>query len=171
MPIQTTYPFNYSAVQKGQAVENGAYRDSTGYSTAAIEFGVGLVYSGTSVDESFGLRLPTATTDVFIGVAKKILKQPRGLDNDFLSVVTSTTQVARYEIGDPITIRTLGQIWVYSEQAVAPTDPVFFRCVTNVALLAGDFRKDADTARAVQLSNARWVSKTSAAGLALLELY
>lgn len=146
MPIQTSYDFNYTKALKGMTVENGPTRDVSAYSDVAIGFGVGLTYAGASNSESYKVKLPAATDETFVGIAKHIDKQPRGLDNDFLSVVTSTTQVARYEIGDPVTVRTIGQIWVYSEQAIAPSESVFLRMITNGSLMAGDFRKDADTA-------------------------
>jgi hypothetical protein len=168
MPIQLTYGFDYQNVQKGQAVETGPSRDVTGYSTQALDFGIGLAYDGASVDESFRVKVPNRTSDVLIGISKKILKQPRGLDSDFLSVVTSTTQVARYEVGDSVTIRTFGQAWVASEQAVAPSDPVFLRCITNGSLLAGDFRKDADNATISNValtSNVATITTSAAHGL------
>jgi len=49
-------------------------------------------------------------------------------------------------------------------------DPVFLRHTTNAALLAGDFRNDADTARADAITNARFVTATTAAGLVQVEI-
>lgn len=171
MPIQTTYPFAYDKAQKGQTTASNADRNISAYSTAAIPFGIGVAYDGAATDESPRIKIPTATTDTFIGITCKILRQPFGVDTDFLSVVTSTTQSARYEINDPITVRVLGEIWVYAEVAVNPSLPVFWRCVTASSLLAGDFRTNADTDKAIQIPNARWKSANSAAGLALLELF
>jgi len=146
MPLQTTVSFDYVRSQKGQALEFGPTRDITAYSDSPIEFGVGVVYAGASIKESYKVRYPNAVSDTFIGLTKYIHKQPRGLDNDFLSVINAPSQSSRYEIGDPITIRTIGQEFVYAEQAIAPNDPVFLRVIANGALLAGDFRKDADNA-------------------------
>ena len=171
MPIQTTYGFAYDKAQKGQTTASNADRNISAYSSAAISFGIGVAYDGAGRDESPRVKVPTATTDVLIGITCKVFKQATGADNDFLSVVTSSTQGARYEIGEPITVRTLGEIWVYAEVAVNPSLPVFWRCVTNSALLAGDFRTDADTNRAIAVPNARWKSVNTAAGLALLELF
>jgi hypothetical protein len=171
MPIQTTYGFSYDKAQKGQITSTNADRDISAYSAAAIAFGIGVAYDGAATDESPRVKVPTAITDVLIGITRKVFKQATGVDNDFLSVVTSTTQGARYEIAEPITVRTLGEIWVFAEVAVNPSLPVFWRCVTNGGLTAGDFRTDADTNRAIAVPNARWKSANAAAGLALLELY
>lgn len=146
MPIQITYPFAYEKAQKGQTTASNADRNISAYSAAAIPFGIGVAYDGAATDESPRVKIPTATTDVLIGITCKVFKQATGADRDFLSVVTSTTQGARYEIADPITVRVLGEIWVYAEGAVNPSLPVFVRSLTNDTLLAGDFRTDANNA-------------------------
>jgi hypothetical protein len=67
-------------------------------------------------------------------------------------------------------VMRVGKVWMRCEQAMAVTDPVFIRHTTNGALVPGDVRKDADTARAVQLYGARVVQATTAAGLVQIEL-
>lgn len=251
MPIQTSVVWDHDVALKGQALEEGLRFDVSAYADLAVDFGVGLVYDSanggtftrdsTYVGSSPKVKVPTATGGKFMGVAKRVQKDT--WDNpDFLTVVTGTQDI-NYREKEEITVRSRGRIWVYSEQAVSPADDVYLRCLTNSTLLAGDFRKDANSAtitttaltsnvatittsvahgfvegqsvviaglatntvlngtrviasvptsttftfaltnaniasgseagtiaRADQITNARWVSKTSGAGLAELEL-
>jgi hypothetical protein len=67
-----------------------------------------------------------------------------------------------------------GEVWVSVEQAVTPVSPVFTRHTlagatgTNPAV--GKFRTDADTAKAVAVANARFLTSAAAGGLALLQI-
>lgn len=67
-----------------------------------------------------------------------------------------------------------GEVWVQVEQAVTPSSPVFARFnaagATGTNPAVGRFRIDADTARAVAVPNARFLTSAAAGGLALLEL-
>jgi hypothetical protein len=146
MPIQTSVTFEMSAAAlKGQALSRAVHYVSTCYSAAETEFGVGLVYDSAVLDgDTKKVRLPTSTADSFVGVSILTGKEIKG-DPDFLTTVTSTQDV-KFDIGEPFPVLERGFIWVYSEQAVDVTDPVYLRCLTNATLLAGDFRKDANTA-------------------------
>ncbi|BAQ65529.1 hypothetical protein GM3709_2294 [Geminocystis sp. NIES-3709] len=141
----------------------------TAYSDTAIPFGVGVVYGGAVGNENRPkIALPSATGFLFMGVSCFTHKQT-GDSNDGFGVL-NTTASAQYEIGDDITVKKRGYVWVYSEIAVDMDDPVFLRHTVNSALVPGNFRIDADTAKADQLTNVRWACKTTAAGLAILEL-
>lgn len=167
MPIQTTYGFTYDKAQKGQTTVSNSDRNISAYATAAIPFGIGVAYDGAGTEESPRVKTPTATTDTLIGITCKVLKESTGADRDFLSVVTSTTQGARYEAADPITVRVLGEIWVYAEAAVNPSLPVFVRCLSNDTLLAGDFRTDANNATITNValtSNVATITTSAAHG-------
>ncbi len=146
MPIQTSVSFGMSApALKGQMLSRPVNYISTCYSAAQTEFGVGLVYDSAVLDgDTKKVKVPTATSDSFVGVSILTGKENKG-DPDFLTVVTST-QDAKFDIGEPFPVLERGFIWVYSEQSVDVTDPVYLRCLTNSTLLAGDFRKDANSA-------------------------
>ena len=76
-----------------------------------------------------------------------------------------------HEIDEAITMLKKGRIWVYAEQAVNPTLAVFWRHTTTTTELPGDFRVDIDTDKATDISTlATWVSVTSGAGLAQLDI-
>ena len=174
MPIQTSVSFGMSAAAlKGQMLSRPVNYISTCYSAAQTEFGVGLVYDSAVLDgDTKKVKVPTAIDQDFVGVSILTGKENKG-DPDFLTVVTST-QDAKFDIGEPFPVLERGFIWVYSEEAVDVTDPVYLRCVTVSALLAGNFRKSdgevSSVAKAVLLPNAKWANKTAAAGLALLQL-
>lgn len=123
---------------------------------ADINFGVGLAV--TAVESR--VAVPAATGFKFAGISVQTLKD-----------IPRSTGIALYEADDQFPVLRKGRIWVYSEVAIDPTDPVFLRHTINAALLPGDFRNDADTARADDISAfASWVSTTTAAGLAILEI-
>lgn len=68
-------------------------------------------------------------------------------------------------IGETVSILRKGRVWVQTNEAVAPGDPVF--CV-NTGADAGQFRNDNTNATAV--ASAEFVSYEAESGLALLEL-
>jgi hypothetical protein len=85
------------------------------------------------------------------------------------TLVTDETII--YKVGDPITVARRSRRVVYAETLVSPAGPVFLRHTANGALTPGNFRTNADTDRAEEISNAKWISATTAAGLAVLEFY
>lgn len=120
-----------------------------------IEFGLGLIQTAVAGQAA----LPSATGFVFEGISVQTNKP-----------TLNATGEALYQQGEEITVKRKGRIWVYTEVATAVNDPVFLRHTVNAALVPGDFRIDADTARADQILNARWITATTAAGLAVLEI-
>ena len=169
MPIQTTYPFTHDLVLKGMKAQGGACESITAYSDEVIEFGFGVVYDGeANLEQRPQVKIPDATGQTFLGIAAHTHKQSNSGD-DGLGVLVSTG-TTRYEIGDDIKVWTKGRYMVFAEQAVNPTLDVYLRHTTNTTESPGDFRVDADTARADQITNAKWVSVTSAAGNAILEI-
>lgn len=144
-----------SAAVKG-GLADIAHHDIVGrFAAADIKFGLGL--AATSVAGQ--CAVPTATGFIFEGISVQTNKP-----------TSNATGEALYETGEEISVLKKGRIWVYVETAVAVNDNVFLRHTVNAALLAGDFRTDADTARADQIANARFVTATTAAGLAQIEI-
>ena len=146
---------NIPAVKGGLA--DSAFHDIVGRrAAAAVGFGLGLIKTVTE-----GLAaLPSATGFKFEGIALQALKE-----------IPRATGIAIWEIDEEIPVLKKGRIWVYAEEAVNPTLAVFMRHTTATTELPGDFRTDADTAKADDISSvASWVSTTTGAGLALLEI-
>jgi hypothetical protein len=149
--MQTDYS-DMSAGLRGMLADAGDNEIITGYSTVAQEFGKGL-----QVLTGGGVLLPAAVTNIFQGITV--------MNNN---AVQNATGLAGFAIGQAIPILRKGRIWVQSEQAVNPTLAVFWKCVASGF---GDFRVDADTANAKDISAfAKWISVTAGAGLAILEL-
>lgn len=121
--------------------------------SAAVEYGRGVTF-GTAPTEQFAL--PASTGFIFAGVV--VHKQAHD-DLDADGPVE----------GENAEILNRGRVWVIVEEAIAITDPVFLRHTANV-FTPGSFRTDADTANADELTNCRWLTETSAAGIALLEV-
>lgn len=123
-----------------------------------IRFGRGLA-EGLSQNLA---ALPSATGFLFAGVSVQKQKSQ-----------ANANDIAQYVSGEAVSVLRKGRIWVLAEQIItAISDPVFLRHTTNAGTTAqGRFRKDADTARADQITNARWLTVTSAADqLAILEV-
>lgn len=126
----------------------------SGVSAAVQNFGKGLAYLNTGL-----IALQAATGFTFAGVTvNKNKAKP------------NSTGIAVYDIGEAISILRSGRIWVNAEEAINPTLAVFLRHTANGGLVPGDFRTDLDGANADAVPNARWVSTTAAAGLAILEI-
>lgn len=128
------------------------------FSDEDIPFGKGLMIAATGK-----VALPVHVDEKFAGVAvQKNVPTP----ND--------TGVAVYPAGTEISVIQQGRVWVNSETAVDPTEGVYLRCTDNYdGGVAGDFRSDSDASSSpvmLQITNARWAAKTTAKGLALLEL-
>lgn len=170
MPLQTDYGFTSPVALFGMSYSVGsATLDITGAATERIDFGRGVVHV-TSIDNGrTTVSLPTAT-GIFAGVA--MLDHTKTI-NDLVTPLTQlvSNDLAHYTVGDDVRVRQIGYIWVYSEVAITALDaPVYCRHTVNGALVKGNFRTDADTARATLVTKARWARKTTAAGLALLLL-
>lgn len=141
---------------KGGLADLGITNKVTRASAAVIPFGLGLALLSTGL-----VAIPSAGSFEFAGIAVMKHKAQSNADG-----------FAQYEIGEAISVIRKGRIWVYSEVAVDPTADVYLRYTANTGptRIPGDFLKTADSSKAQQITNARWVSTTSAAGLAILEI-
>jgi hypothetical protein len=72
--------------------------------------------------------------------------------------------------GEAITICKGGSIFVYTETACVKDTNVFVRCVANGALEIGDVRNDADTDKAVEMTNIKFAESLAGAGLVEIEI-
>lgn len=122
---------------------------------AASFFGRGVTY-GTDPDTQFAL--PSATGAELAGVT---------VHRHGTQVVTDDG-LAQNEVGE---LLRGGRIWVLPEDAVTPESDVFWRHTTGGAgEVIGQFRSDADTAQADQVTNARWLTSGGPATPAMLEI-
>lgn len=177
--IQTTYPFDHAGNIKGsvKGPRGGAFAPVTVTSDDEIGFGVGLRLIGYDDEGTAGVMnqspkvaLPTAgTTAAEFFCISEFRHQESSNPRQFMTELESTAE-SSFRAKAPFPGRRRGYIKVYSETAIAFGAPVFWRIVTNGALTAGNFRNDADAARAVQIPNARWDGTLSAPGLIYLEM-
>jgi hypothetical protein len=144
-----------AAAVKGGLGDSGPNDLFTGVSAVDINFGLGLQIETTGL-----LAIPSAVGDEVAGIAVQVQKN-----------IPRATGIALYEADEAITMLKKGRIWVYSEQAVNPVLDVFLRHTTTTTEEPGDFRVDIDTDKAIDISAfAKWVSVTTAAGLAQLDI-
>ena len=164
MPI-TDYSLPQSAAVPGTiatAINSCAIRSKANASGGVIAYGRAVV-QGTAPDD---VVLPAANKTGFVGIAVR-------------TYMYENAQTADGAFGYPdkrqIDVLTQGEVWVETEVAVAPGDAVFFRIAANTASIVGKFLKTADAAAgpvdtAVAIPNARWISSTTGAGLARLQI-
>lgn len=81
------------------------------------------------------------------------------------------SDVPSYKDKAAVSYMRKGRVAVQVEEAVTPADPVFARHTSGGGgSEIGRFRTDADTASAAELANARYITSTTGAGIAILEL-
>lgn len=127
-------------------------------SNSILYFGLGVV-SGTKPDE---ILLPSSASDKFEGVLF--------FTNTYELRDGHTRDVASGRIGYPgkrevsvIKPGNFAQVAVYVDSATAINDPVFLRHTGSGSTgLAGCFRKDIDTDKAIAISNARFIKAVTA---------
>jgi hypothetical protein len=108
-------------------------------------------------------KLPAASTDDFAngGVVLHSHEYDKRLDLGTTGVLPTRQ----------LSVLKRGRVWMQVEQAVVKTDPVFVRYTVNGAGTAlGQVRKDDDTAKALRIYGARFVTETTGAGLVQVEI-
>lgn len=81
------------------------------------------------------------------------------------------TGIVQYAISDTVNTLRQGAAYVYVEEAVTSDDPVYCRFLANgTGKDPGQFRKDSDSGKALLVSDVKFKSTTSAAGIAVLEI-
>jgi hypothetical protein len=172
MPIQTTYGYSYTNGIQGMPYDLTPSYDVTAECGTAIDFGVGLVIDSTRTpsENRIGVKLPDGSGNIFAGISVYDRAQQVNSGTPASLSTLTTTEGTQYPASEAIRMRKRGRIRVYSEQAVNPSLPVYLRYTVNGGLTVGNFRVDADTSKALLISNASWVSTTTAAGIAVVEI-
>ena len=155
MPIQTVYPGDMSAGFEGQIADINPSEIISKVAEGNINFGLAVV-RGTSDQQGI---LPSATGDEFIGVSAYTLAAYASADDE-----------SKIEDEKIANLLRRGYIWVKTEQAVVPGNPVFFRHTTGTGTVIGAFRKDADTAKADAIVGATFESTAAIGGIALIRI-
>lgn len=168
MSVQTSVSSNPSAAYEGQIDGDAVYQSmiitKIANPSGGLSAGRGLVYvsgSDTKCD------LPAASTDItgqgkFQGVAI--------FNPSIVGSWPTPTTTGIYQQGQLVSILRRGRIWVYVDGAVAITDGVYCRYASGTGTVNGRFFNGTDTSSCAQVSNARFLTHTSGAGLVLIEI-
>jgi hypothetical protein len=155
---QTSYDAEADVAFPGMLVDTDAASRSSisraNEETSAVGYGLGVAL-GTDPEVQF--ELPAATAFEFGGV---LVHSHAREDVEAVGPVE----------GELAELLRKGRIWVVAEEAVTTADNVFLRHTANGGLLPGGWRTDADTARADQIAQARWLTAAGAGELAQLEV-
>jgi hypothetical protein len=177
---QGTYPQTLVKGHEGMVADLQAYvsRSYRNQSGAAIPFGV-LVMTDNSPtsNDPFAVEIATGATGI-VGLTISSLTM-EGIDGSAAYVPNPTPIYSDGRVGYPdkqtINVLSKGVVWVYTTEAIALGDAVRFWDTAYSGTVAGAFLgrfcKTASGTRTVAISTgARWLSETTGAGLALLEL-
>jgi hypothetical protein len=155
---QTSYPLEAAVAFPGMLVDtDAAVRSSISRANeeaSAVGYGLGVMF-GTDPETQF--KLPALTGFPFAGV---LVHSHAREDVEAVGPVE----------GEPNELLRKGRIWVTVEETILTTDPVYLRHTVNGGLLPGGWRKDDDTLRADQLTQAKWLTGAAAGELAQLEI-
>lgn len=155
---------------EGQVARAEDYVARTGYNStnAVIPFGRAVVRGTGSNGTDTAISLPSATGQQFMGIALKTdvyEKNERSLNaqGEF-----------GYEPKVPMAYLVEGLFYGYAEEAVSPSDTVYFRHTLNGSPAAqeriGRFRNDADTAKCDAAPRLRFLEATTGPGLVLMQV-
>ena len=150
--MQAAYEGGHGVLEKVITVRNNA--------GAEIPHGRAVVFDGGAGTTEIAAKLPSGSTDVIMGALLYEHSHETANGNGIPANGTGSV-VSR------------GEIWMFTEQAVTPADPVFVRYNaaggTGSSPAVGQVRKDADTAKAVAATNARFRTVAAAGALVLVE--
>jgi hypothetical protein len=157
-----------------QAYVSRSYRNQSG---AAIPFGV-LVATDNSPtsNDQYAVEIAAGATGI-VGLAVSSLTM-EGVSGSSAYTPNPTPVYSDGRVGyadkETLNVVSKGVVWVYTAEAVALGDAVRFFNADHSATLAGAFLgrfgKTAVNNKTVAVAGARWLSETSGAGLALLEI-
>lgn len=156
---QTSYALSMAAAYPGGHGQLDKVNTARNNTVSEIPYGLIVVFdTGTGTTE-IAAKPPAGSTDVALGAVLY----------DHAHEQTTTGVPA----GAVMNVASKGEVWCYTEQAVTPNDPVFCRFdaagATGTNPAVGRVRKDADTAKAFAMTNARFRTSAAAGALVMVE--
>ena len=150
---QTAYSLEHDvAVSGGLADVNNTSRDT--YNNPVDEIKFGHMVAKVSGDDD-GCEQPDSAGADLLGVSLRKI----------------STENDKYAAKSAVAVLRRGQVFVEVEEAVTPDSDVFVRHTAGGGgSELGIFRTDADTASAVQITNARFKTSAAAGKVAVLEI-
>jgi hypothetical protein len=133
---------------------------------AAIPYGVLVVRdTGNSPGNLVAGKVPAASSDITtLGSALGVAIADQGRAQD------PSVAVPTYPINSAVPCGRIGRYWVLVEENVSQGNAAFVRFATGSGTQLGAWRKSADTATAVALPGAYYVTDGLAGGYACVEL-
>jgi len=183
--VQSSYPFTSVAAHEGMLGNMNSYDPFSGINQtgAALPFGALVQVDTTTGRDDNAVTLATGTTgNMGILIDSFTFEGVTSGNASYLSTSSGIPGTNLYSDGrtgypnrKAVNVLRRGQIWVFVTEAVGLTDAVRFWDTdysgTTAGSFLGRFCKTASGTRTTQITNgARWLTKTSAAGLALLEI-
>lgn len=173
--VQGVYPLIQTLGAEGaiadmQAYVTRSYRNQTG---GVIPFGVLVATDNTPTsNDTFAADYATGPAGI-LGLATEVKHFEVG-GTYATGAVTADSRIG-YPNGQTLSVLSKGVAWVFAYEAVALGDAVRFLKVANTGsnadALLGRFGKTSVANKTVAITTgARWLSETTGAGLALLEL-
>ena len=181
--VQGSYPLDLVAGHEGmladlQAYVSRSYRNQTG---AAIPFGRLVATDDATGNDVYAVKLADAATGVVgITIDCFAFEAVEGKNSAYtgnptwLRTDAEGTEHVGYPDKQTLNVMSKGVIWVYAVEAVSMGDDVRAYIAdysaTTSGADAGRFGSTAAAGNTVVIGGARWLSETTEAGLALLEL-
>lgn len=173
--VQGVYPLIQTIGSEGAIADMQAYvtRSYRNQSAAVIPFGVFVTTDNSAAtNDVFAATTATGPAGI-LGLATEVKNFEVG-GTYSTGAVTADSRIG-YPIGQTLSVLSKGVVWVYAYEAVVLGDAVRFLKVantgSNAAALLGRFGKTSVANKTVAITTgARWLSETTGAGLALLEL-
>ncbi len=159
---QTAYLLKQNPAYEGGRGDSRPATIHTGRNNAALKipFGRFVAFDAGAGTSEIAVRAPAAVGDKLLGVSLY----------DAAHEVSATGYLPNGMIG----VLAKGSVWMITEQAVTRADPVFARYAlvtgSGTTPAIGRVRKDVDTADAVAVPNARFLTNAVAGGFVLVEL-
>lgn len=176
---QGSYPLTQVKGHEGMLADLQAYvcRSYRNQSGAAIPYGVLVATDNNPTsNDALAVEIATGVTNIQgMAISSMVLE---GVSGSSAYTPNPTPVYSDGRVGYPdketINVVSKGVIWVYSVEAIALGDAVRFykadHSGTTAGAFLGRFGKTAVSTKTIAVTGARWLSETSAAGLALLEI-
>jgi len=177
---QGSYPLREVAGHEGMIADLQAYvcRSFRNQSGVAIPYGVLVMTDNSpSSNDPLAVEIATGVSNVQGLAVSSLVSEGASLGMTYTPNPTPVYSDGRVGYADKKTVNVVskGAVWVYTVDAVALGDAVRFYKAdysgTTAGAYLGRFGKTAVATKTIAVSaGARWLSETSAAGLALLEI-
>ena len=161
--IQSAYSVNKALGYPGMVADAVDTVRASKAAAALVNFGTFVCRRASPADGVEQCANPAASADV--------TARPRGIAlKDETRKNSTGGNVGGYAVDDQVVYLRKGRVVVSVEAAVTQDGAVFVRFAAGTFTQLGAFRGDADTASAVALPGATYLTSTVGAGLAIVEI-